>query len=486
MITSAGQAPMTARQWLVFTILAMSSIVAVLDATILSVAIPVIQADLDATLLELQWVLSGYALTFATLLVIGGRIGDLYGSRRVVIVGLVFFGIGSLLASMARNVPELIVGEAIIEGIGAALITPSTMSIMSRLFTGRHRGTAFAALGAIGGGAAAFGPVVGGYFATYHSWRWSLRINVLIAPVALLGVLLLVPRDGPRTRVRLDVSGAILVAACTFSLVFAFSQGPTFGFWEPRHGHPSGLIPGMFAMALATGVAFTVVERRKEREERGPLVPFSQLAVPRFRSGLLVNLFMGIGQYGFVLAVPVFLQQGHRLDAFETGLWLLPFGVSVFFGAQAGAWIVRRTGPTRAIRLGTALQIVGLGVLAAVMGPGVTVEAVFPGMVALGLGNGLVGGQLTNVALRDVEPARVGVAAGVIQTSRQISISLGFAIVGAVLAATSARWALALCASTAGCATAVALLMPGDDERRRVDVPSADDGRSGVAAQASR
>jgi MFS family permease len=462
----AEHAPMTARQWLVFTILAMASMIVVLDTTILSVAIPVIQADLDATLVEVQWILSGYALTFASLLVIGGRIGDLYGSRRVVVVGLALFGIGSLVASMARNVPELIVGKAIVEGIGAALLTPSTVSIISRLFTGWHRGTAFAALGAIGGGASAFGPVVGGYFTTYHSWRWSLRINVLIAPVALLGVLLLVPPDGARARVRLDLAGAFLVAACTFSLVFAFSQGPTFGFWQPLHGHPAGIVPGMFGLALATGVAFAVVERGKERGDRGPLVPFSQLAVPRFRSGLLVNLFMGIGQYGFVLAVPVFLQQGRRLDAFETGLWLLPFGVSIFFGAQAGAWIVRRTGPTRAVRLGTALQIVGLGVLAMVMGPGVSIEAVFPGMVVLGLGNGLVGGQLTNVTLRDVEHARVGVAAGVMQTSRQISISLGFAIVGAVLAATSVRWALVLCTSTAGCATAVALLMPSDQASR--------------------
>ena len=177
----------------------MSIFIVVLDNSVLNVAIPTILRDFHTTLPSLQWVVTGYALTFATLLIIGGRLSDVFGHRRVFIVGAALFGAGSLLASVSWNVPSLILGEAIIEGVGASLMLPATLAILSTTFQGRERATAFAAWGATAGVAAAFGPVVGGFLTTNYSWRWAFRINVIVAPLAILGAMIFM-RRGIRRR----------------------------------------------------------------------------------------------------------------------------------------------------------------------------------------------------------------------------------------------------------------------------------------------
>src|SRR4051794_3335046 len=173
-----GDPAVDPRRWFTLAIIITAVLIVVLDNTVLNVAIPTILRDFHTTLPALEWVVTGYALTFATLLIIGGRLADLYGSRRVFVIGTALFGIGSLLASVATSVPMLIVGEAIIEGIGASLMLPATLGILSRTFRGRERAAAFAAWGAVAGAAIAFGPILGGYLTTYHSWRWAFRINV--------------------------------------------------------------------------------------------------------------------------------------------------------------------------------------------------------------------------------------------------------------------------------------------------------------------
>src|SRR5947208_7094231 len=208
-------------QWVVLAVTIVAAFIVVLDNTVLNVAIPTIMRDLHTRLPSLQWVITGYALTFAALLIIGGRLADIYGHRRVFIVGAALFGAGSLLASVSKSVGELVLGEAIIEGVGASLMLPATLAIMSSTFTGRVRATAFAAWGATAGVAAALGPLVGGFLTTNYSWRWSFRINVIVAPLAILGAVLFM-RAATRTgrRPRLDLLGAVLIAAGMFLSVF--------------------------------------------------------------------------------------------------------------------------------------------------------------------------------------------------------------------------------------------------------------------------
>ncbi|MCU1450539.1 MAG: major facilitator superfamily 1, partial [Acidimicrobiales bacterium] len=195
-----------AARWITLAISIVAAFIVVLDNTVLNVAIPTILRDLHTTLPTLEWVITGYALTFAALLIIGGRLGDVYGHRRVFIVGVALFGIGSLLASESKSVGELILGEAIIEGIGASLMLPATLALLSGTFKGRHRAAAFAAWGATAGVAAAAGPVVGGFLTTNYSWRWSFRINVIVAPLAVIGALVFMQRQrGTGRRQRIDI-----------------------------------------------------------------------------------------------------------------------------------------------------------------------------------------------------------------------------------------------------------------------------------------
>src|SRR3954451_7351663 len=182
------------RRWFAAAVVIVSVAIPVLDNTILNVAIPTILREFHTDLPSLQWVITGYSLTFATLLIIGGRLGDVFGHRRMFIIGAALFGFGSLIASVSQGVPELIIGEAIIEGTGAALMMPATLSILSGTFRGRERATAFAMWGATAGVAVAFGPVLGGFLTTNYSWRLAFRINLIVAPIAMIGALLFMRR----------------------------------------------------------------------------------------------------------------------------------------------------------------------------------------------------------------------------------------------------------------------------------------------------
>jgi MFS family permease len=221
------------RRWITLAIVVLSIVLTAMDVAVLNVAIPTMLRELHATVPQLQWVITGYSLTFAAFLIIGGRLGDMYGHRRMFVIGGFLFGLGSLIASEARSVGQLIVGEAVIEGLGAALMMPASLAILSTTFRGRERATAFAAWTAAAGGSAAFGPLVGGYLTTEHSWRWAFRINVLLAPFAIVGALLLIPRGQRTRRTNIDLLGAALAAGSMFLVTFGLSQSGVYDWWSP-------------------------------------------------------------------------------------------------------------------------------------------------------------------------------------------------------------------------------------------------------------
>src|SRR6478735_6057017 len=187
------------RRWITLGVLVATVILVAMDTSVLNVSIPTMLRDLDTTVPSLEWVIAGYSLTFASLLIIGGRLGDIFGHRRLFLIGVSLFGVGSLIAALSPNVGILILGEAVIEGIGASMMVPSTLALLAATFQGRERATAFAAWGAAAGAAVAFGPVIGGFLTTNYSWRWSFRINVIVAPLAIIGAMLFM-RKGTRTK----------------------------------------------------------------------------------------------------------------------------------------------------------------------------------------------------------------------------------------------------------------------------------------------
>src|SRR4051794_18811124 len=222
------------RRWITLVIIMTAVLVSALDTSILNVALPTILQEFHTNLPALQWVITGYSLVFASLLIIGGRLGDIYGAKRVFVIGLVLFGFGSFIASVSHSVPQLVIGEAIIEGIGASLMLPATLAILSNTFTGPERSVAFASWGTAAGSAVAFGPVLGGFLTTHYSWRWSFRINLIVAPIAILGALLFMqPTERSEDGGQIDYPGAALVAVGTFLLVFGLSSGSDYGWWEP-------------------------------------------------------------------------------------------------------------------------------------------------------------------------------------------------------------------------------------------------------------
>jgi predicted MFS family arabinose efflux permease len=368
------------------------------------------------------------------------------------VVGCGIFAAGSLLASVATSVPVLLLGESLIEGMGASLMLPSTLALLSNAFRGAERVKAFAIWGTVVGSAVAFGPLLGGFLTTNYSWRWAFRINVVVAPLAALGTMLLV-RASPKAlrRQRIDLPGAVLIAFGTFLLVFGLSEGPRYGWWTPVRGFtlfgpevwsidaPVSLVPILFVVSAVLLTAFYRLERAKERADRDPLFEFGELEKPTFRWGLLTTAVLAMGQLGFLFVLPVFLQEGKHLSAVENGLWLVPSGGFIVLGAQLGAWLVRHLDVTVVVRWGLVLEVLGLLAMAWAMQPDIGFWGLMPGYVLFGTGVGFASSQLTNVVLAEITPERAGAASGANSTVRQIGAALGVAVMSTVLTTFTTR-----------------------------------------------
>jgi EmrB/QacA subfamily drug resistance transporter len=440
------------RRWVTLTIVVAAALIVVLDNTVLTVAIPSILADFHTTLPSLQWVLTGYSLVFATLLIIGGRLGDVFGHRLMFIVGAALFGGGSLLAALSWSVPSLLVGESLIEGIGASLMLPATLAIISTNFQGRERATAFAAWGAVIGLGGALGPVLGGFLTTNYSWRWAFGINVIVAPIAIVAAFAFIPR-GERSakRLAIDVPGALLVAAGMFLLVFGLNEVGKYGWWKPLESFnlfgvdvwpPSigvSVLPFVFLLSAAFLFGFYRYETARERADRDPLFEFGQLRHRGFRYGLITAGILSMGQLGLFFVIPVFLQEAEHLSALDNGLWMLPVGVFLILGAQVGGRMTRRINTTRVVQIGIVLEVIGLITIAFTVHPGITLAELLPGWLLFGFGIGFANSQLTNVVLSDIDPEKSGVASGANSTSRQVGSALGVAVIGAAFASLTAR-----------------------------------------------
>jgi EmrB/QacA subfamily drug resistance transporter len=435
------------RRWITLAVVVVAALIVVLDNSVLTVAIPTILRDFHTTLPAVEWVITGYALTFASLLIIGGRLADVFGQRRIFIIGAALFGSGSLLAALSWNIPSLIVGEAVIEGMGASLMLPTTLSIISTTFQGRERATAFGAWGATVGAGAALGPVLGGFLTTNYTWRWAFGINVIVAPLAIVGALLFVRRDERNARrVSIDLPGACLVAVGLFLFVFALSEGARYGWFRPLDSFSLGgtqvwsadlgvsFIPVVMLVALLVLFAFYKVERWKERHDRNPLFEFGQLRHRGFRYGLITTSVLAMGQMGMFFVLPVFLQDAKHLTAETNGFWMLPFGVCIVIGSQLGGYLTRFLGVARVVQLGLLLEVVGLVTVAFVVDPSMSFVDLFAPYGLFGFGIGFASSQLTNVILSDIPADKSGVASGINSTVRQVGAALGVAVVGSVFA----------------------------------------------------
>lgn len=415
----------------------------IIDTTLLNVSIGNIIRDLHTDIQSLQWVIAAYSLTLAALTVTGGRIGDIYGKKRMFMLGAVIFAIGSFIASISQSFPTLLIGESIIEGIGAALMMPATTSLLVANFHGRDRAIAFGVWGGIAAASSAIGPILGGFLATNYSWRWGFRINVFVTLILLLGSVLIHDPTDKHEKVGLDWGGVFLSSIGLLSFVFGLIESSTYGWLHAKKafiifGQSFGLggysiVPFAILFGILFLTLFVFWELRQERHDNSPLVSMSLFRNSQFTSGVLTMGVMSLGQAGIIFSIPVFLQSVKELDAFHTGLALLPLSITLLIFGPLSAYLSKFISPKRLIQIGLFFDVIAIFVMRNSFRVGAEVSDFAPSLALYGMGMGLIMAQINNIALSAVPLRQAGQASGINNTLRQIGTSLGSAIIGAVL-----------------------------------------------------
>ena len=446
-------AGITRRQWLTLLVLSLGLAIVIIDSTIVNVAIPSIQREFGASFKQLEWVNSVYSLIFAMFIITWGRIGDQVGRKRLFIAGVSVFVAGSAVAGASRSIEMLIAARAV-QGMGAAMTSPSTLSIVSGTFTGRARGIAFGVWGAVAGAAAALGPLLGGWLTTNASWRWAFYINVPIGLVAILGSLKLIKesREG-HGKLVFDVPGIVLVGLGIGSIVFGLIEGTTYGWWRVRQPFTLGawtwplteisITPVAFALGIILMALFVFWELRLQDRGGEPLFDFRLLQFRSFRFGLTTVAIVALGEFGLVFVLSIFLQTVLGLSAFQTGLVLLPFALTTLVAAPTAGILSSRIGPKWVVTSGMLIESLAIFMISRVLSLSVALSVLIVILIAYGVGVGLAIAQLTNVVLSEIPFERLGAGSGANNTVRQLGAAMGIAVIGAVLTTTLASSATA-------------------------------------------
>jgi EmrB/QacA subfamily drug resistance transporter len=413
------------RKWFALALLCAVQFMVVLDVAIVNVALPSIQLDLGFSQENLQWVISAYALVFGGFLLLGGRLADMLGRRRVFIFGLVVFSLGSLLCGLAWNDTSLI-GSRAIQGLGAAAITPSALSILTTTFSeGRERNIALGAWGAVGGFGAAAGVLMGGILTDLLSWEWIFFVNIPVGVAALLlaRILLAESRDARQSH---DVAGAVLVTAGLVLLVLGITQGQQWG-WS------SGRTIGVFAGSAVLLGAFATWEQR----QRDPLVPFSIFRLQTLTAANVAGFIMGTALFSMFLMLTLYMQQVLGYSPIKTGVAYLAVAGTAVIWANVAAVAVNKVGVKPALILGMSLLTIGLVFFTQVSVGGSYWSELFPGFLLLGLGIPFAFVPITIAALAGTRPHEAGLASGLINTSQQIGGAVGIAVLSTIAVSTT-------------------------------------------------
>jgi EmrB/QacA subfamily drug resistance transporter len=424
-------------KWGVLSVLGAAQFLMVLDQAVMNVAISQLVEDFDTTVTTIQIVIALYALVMAGLMLIGGKLGDIWGRRRAFTIGLCIYGTGSALTAASWSIPSLTLGWSVLEGIGAALVLPAMVALVATNFKGQDRALAYGVLGGVAGAGIAVGPILGGWATTELSWRVVFAGEVVVAIGILLGTRLLKEpeREGPAPH--LDVVGGILSAAGLGIAVFGVLQASNWGWLAPRGSpvEPFGLslTPFVIALGLAILAGFRAWERRREERGEDPLVHLGLLSIPRLRSGVSMLVVQNLVLMGVFFIVPLFLQIVQGFDALETGVRMLPASVGLFVAALAGSALAKRFPARPLVRVGLAIALVAVLLLLDTVEAELDNTAFLIAMGVLGLGMGLIVSQLGNVVQSSVEDRDRSEAGGLQNTAQQLGSSLGTAVLGAIV-----------------------------------------------------
>lgn len=420
-------------RWWVLVIVGLAQLMVVLDTTIVNIALPSAQHELGFSNADRQWIITAYALGFGGLLLLGGRLSDLIGRRRVFLIGLVGFAGASAVGGASTGFAMLVIARAV-QGSFGALLAPAALSILTTTFTEpSERGKAFGVYGAIAGAGGAVGLLLGGVLTEYLNWRWCLYVNVGIAAVAFAGAVRLLvdqPRDPD---VRLDGPGTTLVVGGLVAFVYGLSEAETRGWGDP-------LTLALLIGGVVLLVGFVVVEQRVGH----PLLPL-RVVLDRYRGGsYLAILFTAVALFGVFLFLTYYLQLTLGYSPVKTGLAFLPMAAAIMLASTVStAALLPRTGPRPLIPTGMLISAVGMALLRRIGLHTSYASGLLPGLVLVGLGLGLVFGCAINAATARTRPEDAGVASAMVNTTQQVGGSIGTALLNTIAASALSSYLVA-------------------------------------------
>jgi EmrB/QacA subfamily drug resistance transporter len=415
--------------WLVLIALCLGFFMILLDTTIVNIAIPDMIDSLGASLDQILWVINGYILVYAVLLITCGRLGDLYGPKLMFMTGLVVFTLASAACGLAQTPGQLILAR-VVQGVGGALLTPQTLSVLTIIFPPERRGAAFGIWGAVAGVATITGPTLGGWLVTNYSWRWIFFVNVPVGVITLIFSAIVMPSLKLNRKHRLDWLGTALATLGLFLICFGLIEG------QP---HDWGKVWGSITIPMILGAGVVVIGlfiwQQYLQRDKEPLVPF---AIFKDRNYSLMNFVVAaisFGMLGLFLPIVIYLQSVLGLTALQAGLALAPMSLISMFVAPVAGRMSDRFGGKYILFTGLTLWTAGLSIVLASAHPDSSRMHLLPGLLVAGLGLGMTFAPLQTIAMRNVAPRVAGAASGMITTTRQLGAVIGSAAVGALLQA---------------------------------------------------
>jgi EmrB/QacA subfamily drug resistance transporter len=418
------------RRWWILLILGIAQLMVVLDTTVVNIALPSAQHALAFSNSDRQWVITAYALSFGSLLLLGGRLGDLFGVKRVFLTGLIGFAVASAVGGAANGF-EMLVAARAVQGAFGAILAPAALSLLTTTFTNaRERFKAFGIYSAIVGSGAAIGLLLGGVLTEYLSWRWCMYVNLVFAVIAFIGGSVLLQHRVAKTRAPLDIPGALLVSGGLFGIVYGFSHADTAG-WS------SAITVGFLIAGAVLLVGFVMSQLRSAH----PLLPL-RVVLDRNRGGAYLAIFtVGVGMFGVFLFLTYYLQQTLGFSAVKSGLAFLPLTGAVIVMAQIGTNVLtRRIGPRWIVGPGLVIAAVGMWMLTGLDLTSGYAGDVLPALLVFGAGLGLVFSAAIGNATARVDHADAGVASAMMNVGQQVGGSIGTALLNTIAATAASNY----------------------------------------------
>jgi EmrB/QacA subfamily drug resistance transporter len=392
-----------------------------LDNTVVNVALPSIERDLDADLSELQWIVTGYALTFAALMLVGGKIADAYGRRLIFVVGIVVFTVASLLCGLADS-SEMLIAARVVQGAGAALMNPATLSIIAATFPPRERGAAIGIWAGTSALALAIGPLVGGLITEHLDWSWIFFVNVPIGILGIAASFLLIDESRDETHERLDLPGLVTSGVGLFALTYGLIEANTYGWTSAR-------ILGSFAVAAVALVSFVLLERH----QRAPMLPLELFRNRTYTGANLTMLLVALAMFGVFFFVSLYMQNILGYSAVQAGAAFLPMTILIILVAPVAGKTADRLGSRGLMTVGMTLIAAQL-LLFSQLGSDASYWHLLPSLLIGGVGMALTMTPSAAAATRAVPVDKAGVGSAVLNSARQVGGTMGIAVMGAIVA----------------------------------------------------